>query len=90
MFGSWMRRFGQGFKLENEIKGKSIIGIYIYIYIISWVQTCFETFFFFFFFWFSVNKKPPTSNVINAKKKLTLMNRTMLCLELYGQKCNMC
>ena len=28
-----MRRFGQGFKLENEIKGKSIIGIYIYIYI---------------------------------------------------------
>ena len=24
-----MRRFGQGFKLENEIKGKSIIGIYI-------------------------------------------------------------
>ena len=31
MFGSWMRRFGQGFKLENEIKGKSIIGIYIYI-----------------------------------------------------------
>ena len=50
MSGSWMRRFGQGFKLENEIKGKSIIGIYIYIYIyiISWVQTCYETFFFFF------------------------------------------
>ena len=34
MFGSWMRRFGQGFKLENEIKGKSMIGIYIYIYIL--------------------------------------------------------
>ena len=33
MSGSWMRRFGQGFKLENEIKGKSMIGIYIYIYI---------------------------------------------------------
>ena len=29
-----MRRFGQGFKLENEIKGKSMIGIYIYIYIL--------------------------------------------------------
>ena len=43
MSGSWMRRFGQGFKLENEIKGKSMIGIYIYIYIISWVQTCYET-----------------------------------------------
>ena len=51
MFGYWMRRFGQGFKLENEIKGKSIIGIYIYIYIniyiISWVHSCYETFFFF-------------------------------------------
>ena len=41
MFESWIRRFGQGFKLENEIKGKSIIGIYIYI--ISWVQTCYGT-----------------------------------------------
>ena len=29
-----MRRFGQGFKLENEIKGKSNIYIYIYIYIL--------------------------------------------------------
>ena len=32
-----MRRFGQGFKLENEIKGKSNIYIYIYYFLSSLV-----------------------------------------------------
>ena len=64
MFESWIRRFGQGFKLENEIKGKSIIGIYIYILFLEFKRAMRL----FFFFWFSVTKKSPTSNVINAKK----------------------
>ena len=67
MFGSWMRRFGQGFKSKNEIKGKYIIGIYIYIYIYYFLSSnvLWE---FFFFFGLVLPKKPPTSNVINAKK----------------------
>ena len=61
-----MRRFGQGFKLENEIKGKSNIYIYIYIYILFLeFKRAMRVFF---FFGLVLPKKPPTSNVINAKK----------------------
>ena len=48
-----MGRFGQGFKLEKELKGKFVIGFFLniynqnLIYIYIYIQTLYRGFFFF-------------------------------------------